>query len=395
MSSSNEMPDLDLPARAVGDSPRTDPLLEALVGRPRQESRPHSEGADAVRLVNLVDSAVVNSSPSVIFVSSQKSKRPKKHRGHRRIDWVNTIVGAVAVVVVAATAVFTGVQVASADPASDAVEVLAADEASLAGAENSLAVSTARLEESIATGLEDSAIVRAALGELAATAERAETADPAALAAAVQAVDVYRTGLEQTVVPPAPAPYERGNIDEDSLTSVADAINKVQEASTAVDEASDALRTYRTSVDALNTAYTGQLAAFAGSLTAYATAQNDAYPVAGQEFRDAVTTAATTVAATPLNGASATSALKTFRDAVLALREEDLRVRVLEEQEREQSQNNQQPVTPTPEPDETQTDPTQTNPDQTDPAPVDPTPTDPPASTDPTGSGDGGGLFEG
>lgn len=385
------MPDLDLPARAVTDSPRTDPLLEALVGRPREESRPHAEGADAVRLVNLVDSAVVNSTPSVIFVSSQKSKKSKKHRGHRRIDWVNTIVGAVAVVVVAATAVFTGVQVASADPASDAVEMLAADEASLAGAENSLAASSARLEESIATGLADSALARAALDELTATAERAETADPAALAAAVQAVDAYRTGLEQTVVPPAPAPYERGNIDEDSLTSVADAINTVQEASTALDEASDALRTARTSVDALNTAYTGQLAAFASSLTAYATAQNDAYPVAGQTFRDAVTTAAAAVAATPLNGAAGTAALTTFRDAVLALREEDLRVRVLEEQEREQSQNNQQPVTPTPTPDPGETDPGTTDPG-TDPGidpGVDPV-TDP--GTDPN---DGGGLFEG
>lgn len=387
------MPDLDLPARAVTDSPRTDPLLEALVGRPREESRPHAEGADAVRLVNLVDSAVVNSSPSVIFVGSDKNKKPKKHRGHRRIDWVNTIVGAVAVVVVAATAVFTGVQVASADPASDAVEVLTADEASLAGAENSLAASTARLEESIATGLEDSALIRTALGELAATADHAETADQEALTAAVQAVDAYRTGLEQTVVPPVPARYERGNIDEDSLTSVADAINEVQEASTALDEASDALRTSRTSVDALNTTYTGQLAAFAGSLTLYATTQNDAYPVAGQKFRDAVTAAATAVTVTPLNGASATAALRTFRDAVLALREEDLRVRVLEEQEREQSQNNQRPVTPTPAPDPGETDPGATDPG-TDPGTSPGTDPGADPGTDPGTDPNGGGLFE-
>lgn len=385
MSPSNEIPGLDLPAHEADDSARPDPLLEALVGRPREETRTRSAGADAVKLVNLVDSAVVNSSPTAMYVNAPKTAKLKKPRRHRRVDWVNAIAASAAVVVVAATAVFTGVQVASADPSADAVEVLAADEESLTAAENSLATSTTRLEESIAAGLSDSALIRTALTELAATDDRQETADPAALAVAVQAVDGYRTALEQTVVPTAPAPYERGNVDEKSLASVADAINEVQDASTAVDEATDELRTARTAVDTLNTTYANQLTAFATTLTAYATAENEANPVAGQELRDAVTTAAAAVNATPLNGASGAAALTAFRDAVVALRDDDLRRREIEQREREQSQNNQQPVDPSPEPD---------------PVTPDVTPTDSPTPGPGTGTGGtdpigGGALFEG
>lgn len=385
MSPSNEIPGLDLPTHEADDSARPDPLLEALVGRPREETRTRSAGADAVKLVNLVDSAVVNSSPTAMYVNAPKTAKLKKPRRHRRVDWVNAIAASAAVVVVAATAVFTGVQVASADPSADAVEVLAADEESLTAAENSLATSTTRLEESIAAGLSDSALIRTALTELAATDDRQETADPAALAVAVQAVDGYRTALEQTVVPTAPAPYERGNVDEKSLASVADAINEVQDASTAVDEATDELRTARTAVDTLNTTYADQLTAFATTLTAYATAENEANPVAGQELRDAVTAAAAAVNATPLNGASGAAALSAFRDAVVALREDDLRRREIEQREREQSQNNQQPVDPSPEPD---------------PVTPDPTPTDSPTPDPGTGTGGtdpigGGALFEG
>ncbi|MDQ0644568.1 hypothetical protein [Microbacterium murale] len=383
MSPSNEIPDLDLPARAADDSARADPLLEALVGRPREETRTRSAGADAVKLVNLVDSAVVNSSPTAMYVDAPKSAKLKKPRRHRRIDWVNTVAASAAVVVVAATAVFTGVQMASADPSADAVEVLAADEEVLAAAENSVATSATRLEESIVTGLSDSALIRTALTELAASDERRETADPAALATAVQAVDGYRAALEQAVVPPAPAPYERGNVDEKSLASVADAINEVQGASTAVDEVSDAIRTARTAVDNLNTTYANQLTTFATSLTAYAAAENEAHPVAGQELRDAVTAAAATANATPLSGASGAAALTAFRDAVVALREDDLRVRELEQRERERSQNNQRPVTPAPVPDPVEPEP------EPEPAPTDPA-TEP--GTDPLG---GGGLVDG
>jgi len=358
MSEANEAPDLDQTARAVSDTPRSDPLLESLVGRPREEPRVHGAGADAVKLVNLVDSAVVNSSPPVFYVGSVKDSKGKKHRGHRRVDWVNTIIGAVAVVVVAATAVFAGVQVASADPAADAIEVLAADEASLTGAEKSLVTSTTALEETITNQLADAALIRNALNELSATDERAETADPTALGAAVQAVDAYRSGLEQAVVPTPPPAYERGSVDEDSLASVADAIDRVQEASSALDAASDELRAARTAMDTLTTTYTGQLATFANSLTAYAAAENEAYPVAGQEFRDAVSAAAASVTGTPLNGAPGAAALIAFRDAVLALRDEDRRVREIEQMEREQSQNNNwPPVQETPPPDSETTDP--------------------------------------
>lgn len=374
-------------APAADGSSRSDPMLEALVGRSRDLSRTRSAGADAVNLVNLVDSAVVNSSPTAMYVGGPAHAKLKKPRRYRRVDWVSAIAAGVAVVSVAVTAVFTGVQVASADPAADAVEILASDEASLAGAEKSLTTSTSNLQESITTALADAALIRAALAELAATEEHAETADPADLHSAVQAVDSYTAALGQAVVPTPPPPYERGRVDEDSLASVGEAINRVQEASTALEDASDELRTARTAVDALGTTYTGQLATFAQTLTTYAAAENEAHPVAGQEFRDAVTAAATAVTATALNGASGAAVLTAFRDAVLALREEDRRVREVEEREREreQSQNNQQPVTPTPAPDPG-TDPGTTDPGGTDPG------TTPPEETDPIG---GDGLLEG
>lgn len=373
-------------ARAADDSARSDPMLEALVGRSREQSRTRKAGADAVNLVNLVDSAVVNSSPTAMYVDAPTNAKLKKSRGHRRIDWVNAIIAGVAVVVVAGTAVFTGVQVANADPAADAVEILASDEASLAGAEKSLATSTTRLERSIATGLSESALIRTALGELAAT----ETADPVALTGAVQAVDAYRAALDVAVVPAMPAPYVRGRIDEDSLASVADAIDTVQESSMALDDASLELRTARAAVDALNAAYTGQLATFAESLTAYATAENDTHPVADQESRDALTAEAEAVAATPLNGAAGGTVLNAFRAAVLALRADDLRVREIEERERERSRNIQQPVTPAPSPDPEETDPGTTDSETTDPGT-----TAPGTVAGTTGPADGGGIVEG
>lgn len=350
MSPNDEVQPSAHPARAVGESARSDPLLEALVGRPREEVRAHGAGADAVRLVNLVDSAVVNSAPAVIYVGTEKASKVKKPRGHRRIDWVNTIVAGVAVIVVATTAIFAGVQVASADPAADAIEILADDQASLTGAENSLKAATTRVEESIATGHADAALIRTALDELGATNERAGTADPAALTSAIQAVDAYRAGLDQVVVPTAPAPYERGTVDEESLASVAEAINQIHEASAALDDAASELRSARTAIDALSTTYAGQLSIFAQTLTEFATAENEAHPVAGQTFRDAVTAATNAVTAAPLSGASGAAAFTAFRDAVLTLREEDRRAREDEEREREQPQNNQ--PTPTPDPSE-------------------------------------------
>ncbi|MDP3949062.1 hypothetical protein [Microbacterium sp.] len=373
-------------APAADGSSRADPMLEALVGRSRDVSRTRSAGGDAVNIVNLVDSAVVNSSPTAMYINAPASTKLKKPRRYRRIDWVSAVAASVAVVVVAATAVFTGVQVASADPAADAVEILASDEASLAGAEKSLATSTTNLDESITTALADAALIRTALGELAATDAQTETADPAALQVAIQAVDSYTAALDQAVVPTPPTPYERGSVDEDSLASVGEAINRVQEASTALEDASDGLRTARTAVDALGTTYSGQLTVFAQTLTAYAAAENEAYPVAGQEFRDAVTAAATAATAVPLTGAPGAAALTTFRDAVLALREEDRRVREVEERERERSQNNQQPVTPAPAPDPGETDPGTTDPGNTDPG------TTPPEETGPV---EGDGLLEG
>ncbi|MEJ1921965.1 hypothetical protein [Microbacterium sp. KHB019] len=358
--------------------------LEALVGAPRRADAPLDEGRDAVRLVAMVESAAVNSSPTLVPGGFLKSVKQKKARGYRRIDWLNVGAAAVAIVVAAGAATFTGVQMASASPTQGAVQILTTDEASLAGAEQAAAASKARLEETISAGASDAAALRKALGVLAETDEQPAAADPAALAAMTKSVDEYTAGLSEIAIPEVPAAYERGKVDTGSLQSVGDAIDRVQEASVAVDAVAEQLRAARASADTLTTTYSTQLSAFASSFAAHAQSEVEEYPVAEQEFRDAVTAAAAAIAATPLNTPEGATALTAYRDAVIALHDDDYRARVEEEAARNNQQNNNWTPPASEEPtDPGTTDPGTTNPGTTNPGTTNPGTTNPPTEPDP------------
>ncbi|GEK86236.1 hypothetical protein GCM10007198_03660 [Microbacterium aerolatum] len=346
--------------------------LEALVGAPRRADAPLDEGRDAVRLVAMVEAAAVNSSPTLVSGGFLKNAKQKKVRGYRRIDWLNVGAAAIAIMVAAGAATFTGVQMASASPTQGAVQILRADESALAGAEQAAAASKARLEEAVQTAATDAAALRTALGVLAETEEQPATADSTALATVTQAVDGYTTALGEIVIPEVPAAYKRGKVDTGSLQSVGDAINRVQEASVEVDAVAEQLRAARASVDALTATFTTQLATFATSFAGHAQTEIDEYPVAEQEFRDAVTAAADAITATPLNTPMGATALAAYRDAVIALHDDDYRARLEEEAEREsQHQNNWQSPPASEEPTDPGTaDPRTTNPGTTNPPPV-------------------------
>lgn len=353
--------------------------LEALVGAPRRADVPLDEGRDAVRLVAMVEAAAVHSSPTLVSGGFLKSAKQNKARGYRRVDWLNVGAAAIAIVVAAGAATFTGVQMASASPAEGAVQILTTDEAALASAEQAAAASKARLEETIQAGAEDATALRTAVGVLAETEEQPATADPAALASVIQAVDGYTAALGEVALPEIPATYERGDVDTGSLQSVGDAIDRVQEASVEVDAVAEQLRTLRASVDALTATFTTQLATFATSFAGHAQAEAEAYPVAEQEFRDAVSAAAATIAATPLNSPAGAAALTAYRDAVIALHDDDYRARVEEEEARNNQQNNNWTPPGTEEP----SDPGTTDPGTTDPATTNPGTTNPPPVVDP------------
>ncbi|MEW1961043.1 hypothetical protein AB0269_01115 [Microbacterium sp. NPDC077644] len=349
-------------------SPTTE-KLEALVGPRRQADAPLGAGRDAVRLAAMVESAAVNSSPALVSPGFLKSAKQKKVRGHRRIDWLNVGAAAVAIVVAVGAATFTGVQMASASPTAGAVQILKSDESTLAGAEQAAGAAKTRLEETISTELADAAALRTALGGLAETEEQPAAADPAALSTVTQAVDAYTTALGEIAVPELPAAYERGKVDTDSLQSVGDAIDRVQESSDTVDAAAEQLRTARARVDELTAGFTQQLAAFAGSFAGHAEAEVEEYPVAEQEFRDAVAAAAATIAATPLNTPEGAKTLTAYRDALIALHDDDYRARVAEEEARNNQQNNNWTPPATQEP--------------TDPGTTDPPAEQPPAEEEP------------
>lgn len=306
--------------------------LEALVGPARRAEAPLGAGRDAVRLVAMVESAAVNSSPALVSPGFLKSTKQRKVRGHRRIDWLNVGAAGVAIVVAVGAAAFTGVQMANATPTAGAVQILETDEETLAGAEQAVDASRTRLEEGIQAGLADASAVRKAVAVLAETEDQPRTADAEALAKIIRSANAYTKALGEIVVPGAPTLYERGNVDTGSLQSVGDAIDRVQESSDAVDAAAEEVRTARAKVDELAATFTKRLAAFAASFAGDAQAEAEAFPVADQEFRDAVIAAAAAIEATPVNTPEGAKALRAYRDAVIALHDDDYRARVAEEE---------------------------------------------------------------
>lgn len=348
--------------------------LSALVGEPDRVAPPAPRGSDRSRLAAMVSAAAHTAAPIVASKQGAASSKRRRARGIRRTDWVNAIAAAVAGVVVLATAGFAGVEVANASPASGALRVLAADEAALENAQQGLAGSRTRLEESISTALADVALLRAGIDTVA------DVDDPDAHAAVLQAADAYRAGLEGVALPEAVERYERPRLDEDSLGEVGAAIDEVREASVSVDEAVAEVRDARATVEALGATFATALQAYAATFAPLAEEEVEDNSLARQSVRDAVTVAAGSVAASLPNGAPGAALLVAYRDAVLALRDGD--DRAAEEAEREATRDRQNVRR------------TQPNPTPTEQTPVDPG-TEVPPPTEPEPGTEGGGVLPG
>lgn len=319
--------------RADLDAERTDTArgLEEVVGPRRQEAPPTRVHADTSRLVALVDAAERDSGRPVFVPAVAKGSR---RRRPRRIDWINLSAAVLAGVVVVGTIGFAGVQAAGASPASVASQALEEDRAALASAEQGMNAAVERFTTEVNTGEAQAAAARGAILALDET-----MIDTAARTTVVAAADAYIASLQGIVLPALPEPYTATDVDEESLTEVAAALDEVRERSAAVDDAVTEIRALRTSVEQSGTVYLQALSAFASTFPARAAIEVEEYPVADQEFRDAVTAAAATLATAPLNEASGQQALTAYQDAVQALRDDDLRARIAEE-ERRQAQNN-------------------------------------------------------
>lgn len=382
---------------------QTERRLAALVGGPREDLELTRPRASATRLVRTVNAAAATSTSMPMVSSDGKVIRKRR----KRVDWLTLAAASVAVVAVVTATTMGVVQSATASPAASSLKVLAADEATLLNSHQAVASTRQRISEDVATALESSAALRAALEATRSAPDPARAADDndqenqelmpiadaAALDTTLAAVDSYRTGLQAVALPEIPAVYTRADFDEDSLSAVGAAINAVQEELAAVDAAAGEVRAARAEVDALAATLATQLTTFAATFPGVSVAALDANDEAEEQFRQTVTNAGAAVAAADLTTPAGLATLSAYRQSVIDLVADNVRaVREREEAEAEAEaearRNNSgsgrpndggesNPTDPTTPPTEPTTPPTE----PTDP-PVDP-PVDPPTDPEP------------
>lgn len=359
--------------------PRRDPFADGRVS------------TDAGELTRMVDTAVADKTPldmSAYLAPATGARRKRK------VDVILLTASALAVVGLATTATVGAVQLATASPATSALQSLQADEAALQNAFQSVTSATDRLVTEIEAAAQDAAKTRQAIVdtssapnpflEIDEAAQPLQIADPAALVTVLAAIDAYTAGLSAVVVPTPPAEYERRTVDEESLADVAAAIDSAQQQLVEIDTAMAALRATRTEVQTLKTSYTQALQGFASSFPVAAAVTVAAFPDAVEALRSAVTAAAGQVAASDLALPSAATVLARYRDGVVALATDQVRVERerIDAERREQNRGTGGQAPPS------APEPTQPPPVEPDP-PVDP-PVDPP--TDPETPPDGNGT---
>ncbi|MGX1793240.1 hypothetical protein ACWIDW_09920 [Microbacterium sp. NPDC055312] len=379
---------------AVGDK------LEALLGDRRGDLEVTHRVSDRHALSALVDESARR--PAGVAATAAKSAGGSRAR--RRVDLLNVAVAGLAAVAVATTAVVGAVQAATASPADDALQALAADEKTISSAEATLAAARQQIADDVAEADSRAEALRAALPTVATApdpadippgetevpdaAGRIDIIDPAALEKVSASIDTYRSELAAIALPSLPEPYEHSTVDDDSLVDVGAAIDRAQQHLADVDSATAALRDVRSHLRDHEAAFAAQLGVFAGSFRTAAERMIADHPDASPKYKDAVTAAASAVAAADLRTDLGRQALAQYRDAVFALVGAQVYAdRVREEQrqrvEREQIEGESRPQRPSiPGPA-----PTQPPPDE--PMPSEPEPTQPPSGP---GGGDGTGA---
>lgn len=354
---------------AVLDDRHTARRLREMIGESRRDDTSPRALADTRELVQRVDTAARTAVP--VAVRAEVQVRPRR-RARRRIDALALSAAAVAVVAVATAATVGGVQMATASPASSAMESLEAEEAIYQNAHQALTSARNRLVADIDAQTAEIAQLRSTLTETATVPDPAAVSDPAMLAVAdpstlaqaIDALDAYQAGLAALTIPELPADYNRVEINEESLVSVGAAIDDVQGRSVALGDAATALRGQRTQLDALRQPAESAVSAYASSFVPAAAAANDRYPDAEEPLRTAVTEAASLVSASVLWAADSRELLAAYGAALTNLAADQLRFEIARQESQRLGQQNG-----------SQTPPVNSS---TDPNPADPTdPVDP------------------
>lgn len=329
-------PRADLSVGAPRDDHHTVWRLREMIGEPRDQRGPARPVAETDALIRRVEAAARSAVP--ITLSGDHVVSPPK-RSRRRVDPLTTGAAALAVLAVIAAAAVGGVQMATASPAASSVTALEADEAALQNGHQSLITTRDRIIADIASQTADAALLRGALLSTSTVPDPAsdrdsaiEVTDPAALSTALAAVDAYAAGLATIVVPEAPAEYERGDIDEESLAEVGSAIDSAQEQILALDAATTEMRSIRTQLDALRPPADAAVTAYAATFAGNAEAAASRYPDADEALQTALVEAAAQVGSTSLWGAAGATTLEAYRDAFAAVAADQLRVEIERQQ---------------------------------------------------------------
>ncbi len=362
--------------------------LDDLYGDRRVDVDATHRASDRRELVALVSSAVADSQP----LSASPPVGGGAPRRRQRIDVLGAVTAAAAVVALVAAGIVGGVQVATASPASDALRVLTADEATIASAAEGADAARDRLVAQIADADRAADELRAALalartvpdpasGISRPSGSTVSIADEAALDAFLKRLDAYHEKLGAIEIPAIPAAYQRAPVDEGSLSQVGSAIDAAQLHLSEIDAMTAELRAAREAARAQTDAFAAEAAEFSRSYGDAAQQLVDGHLAAGEDVRAAVVEAAATIAQEDLLGEGGAQSLEAYTEAVSVMLEENLRV-LLEREEREREERESQTVAPTP------TQPELVEPTDPPAEPVTPTePTDPPTEPDPSDAG--------
>lgn len=242
---------------------------------------------------------------------AKKPIRARRSRGRR--DWLSIGAATLAVVSVVSASTMVGISVASASPATDALNTLTANEAVLANDIQRVNNSIATLEQSRQNAKAEAEALAAPLAGLA------ELGDIPAVATTEAARQTFLAEIETVEMPETVAAYRRPAIDGDSLESVGTAIDfvdsRTREAQTASSELDDIRRTLDQTVAPLDDA----VAALGRDLPALATTLVEDNDLADETLRTNVTTLAARVS--QVDTTTAPSAISEFLSAVTALRD--------------------------------------------------------------------------
>ncbi|QMU97422.1 hypothetical protein FVO59_09485 [Microbacterium esteraromaticum] len=357
--------------------------LGSLLGdrRPAQPDPSTASSRDA--LIALVRSTPTGQQPQAPRAATRTA--PYGGRPRRSRDAVSVAAASLAALAVAAASLTWGVQAATADPASDALTILADDERTIEGVELGLATARSRLAAELEESLVGVDEIRAALEVTREATDPADIppgsaepgdgagvipiADAAALDAALSAVDAHRSALAATELPSLPTQYRRAQGGADDLESVGQALDAAQKRLSDLDRAAVELREVREGLQTSRAVLGDALDRFRATFPAAAERAVRDHPEAGQDEQDAVIAAAEAVAEADLGTGAGRSTLGAFRDAVIALAEDHVHARRLEEERERELQREQERRRSQPEPDSGPTTPSDDPPTEPSPSP--------------------------